>query len=61
MTRLLLAYAGALVVFCALDFLWLGHVAKGFYQAQVGRCCSRAPTGGVAACRSASIAARPRP
>lgn len=36
MTRLFLAYAGALLTFVALDFLWLGFVARGFYQAQIG-------------------------
>lgn len=36
MSRLLLAYVGTLVTFCVLDLLWLGFVAKGFYQAQVG-------------------------
>ena len=30
------AYAATLVAFCALDFLWLGVVAKAFYQAEVG-------------------------
>jgi uncharacterized membrane protein len=36
MSRLVLAYVGTLVTFCVLDLLWLGFVAKGFYQAQVG-------------------------
>ncbi|MEO8506242.1 MAG: DUF2177 family protein [Betaproteobacteria bacterium] len=49
MTRLLLAYAGALVVFCALDYLWLGHVAKAFYQAQVGPLLLARPNWGAAA------------
>jgi uncharacterized membrane protein len=35
MTRLLLAYGGALATFCALDFAWLGLFAKGFYQSQL--------------------------
>ena len=36
MARLALAYAGTLVAFCALDFLWLGTIAKPIYQAEVG-------------------------
>lgn len=32
----LLAYVGTAVAFVALDFLWLGFIAKGFYQGQVG-------------------------
>jgi uncharacterized membrane protein len=36
MTRWIAAYAATLVAFCVLDFLWLGVVAKGFYQAEVG-------------------------
>ncbi len=36
MTKWLAAYFATLVTFCVLDFLWLGYVAKGFYQAQVG-------------------------
>ncbi len=30
------AYALTLIVFLALDFLWLGLVARGFYAAQLG-------------------------
>jgi uncharacterized membrane protein len=36
MTRFAVAYAATAVVFCGLDFLWLGFVAKGYYQSQVG-------------------------
>ena len=36
MTRLAIAYATTAIVFCGLDFLWLGFVAKGYYQSQVG-------------------------
>ena len=36
MTRLLVAYAGTLAAFALLDLVWLGYVARGFYQAQVG-------------------------
>lgn len=35
MTRILVAYASTLIVFCCLDFVWLGWVAKGFYQSQL--------------------------
>jgi uncharacterized membrane protein len=34
--RWIAAYAATLVAFCALDFLWLGVVARSFYQAEVG-------------------------
>jgi uncharacterized membrane protein len=36
MTRYAIAYVATAVVFCGLDFLWLGFVAKGYYQSQVG-------------------------
>jgi uncharacterized membrane protein len=36
MTRLLVAYATTLVVFCCGDFVWLGGVAKEYYQSQLG-------------------------
>jgi uncharacterized membrane protein len=36
MTRLIVAFAVTGVVFCIGDFLWLGIVAKDFYQAQIG-------------------------
>jgi uncharacterized membrane protein len=36
MTRIAIAYVATVVVFCGLDFLWLGFVAKGYYQSQVG-------------------------
>ena len=32
MTRLLIAYFATVVVFFVIDFIWLGYVAKGFYQ-----------------------------
>ena len=32
----LIGYVATLVAFCALDFAWLGWIAKGFYQSQVG-------------------------
>jgi uncharacterized membrane protein len=36
MTRVAVAYAATAIVFCGLDFLWLGYVAKGYYQSQIG-------------------------
>jgi uncharacterized membrane protein len=36
MTRLLIAYATTLIVFCCADFVWLGWVAKEYYQSQLG-------------------------
>lgn len=33
---LLAAYAGAATVFFALDFLWLGFIAIGFYRSEIG-------------------------
>ena len=36
MTRMLVAYATTLIVFCCLDFVWLGWVAKDYYQSQLG-------------------------
>ena len=36
MTRIIVAYLATLVAFCAGDFVWLGTVAAGFYQSQLG-------------------------
>jgi uncharacterized membrane protein len=36
MSRFIAAYFAALVTLAILDFLWLGFIAKGFIQAQVG-------------------------
>jgi uncharacterized membrane protein len=36
MTRMLVAYAATLIVFCCCDFVWLGFVAKDYYQSQLG-------------------------
>ena len=36
MIRIIVAYLATLVAFCAGDFVWLGTVATGFYQSQVG-------------------------
>ena len=49
MTRYAIAYAATAVVFCGLDFLWLGFVAKGYYQSQVGALLLEKPNLAVAA------------
>ena len=36
MTRYAIAYLATMVVFFAIDFVWLGTVAKSFYQGQIG-------------------------
>lgn len=36
MMQMLVAFIAALVAFCLSDFVWLGFVAKNFYQAQIG-------------------------
>ena len=36
MTRMLVAYLATTLVFFIIDFIWLGYVAKGFYQNQIG-------------------------
>jgi uncharacterized membrane protein len=49
MTRILIAYGATLAAFCVLDFIWIGFVARGFYQAQVGTLLLAPPRWGVAA------------
>ena len=49
MTRFATAYAATFIVFCGLDFLWLGFVAKGYYQSQVGTLLLEKPNLPVAA------------
>ena len=49
MTRIAIAYAATFIVFCALDFLWLGFVAKSYYQSQVGTLLLEKPNLPVAA------------
>jgi len=34
--KFLISYIATLVTFCVLDFVWLGWIAKGFYQSQIG-------------------------
>ncbi len=48
MTRIALAYAGCLIAFCLLDLAWLGFIAKGYYQAQVGHLLLERPNWGAA-------------
>ena len=36
MSRYAIAYAGALVVLLALDFVWLGLLMRGFYKTELG-------------------------
>lgn len=36
MTKLIVAYFATMAVFFAIDFVWLGTVAKSFYQGQIG-------------------------
>jgi uncharacterized membrane protein len=49
MIRFAVAYAVTLAVFCGLDFLWLGFVAKGYYQSQLGALLLEKPIIPVAA------------
>lgn len=49
MSRLAIAYVATAMAFCGLDFLWLGYVAKGYYQAQVGTLLLDKPNLAVAA------------
>ncbi len=36
MTRMLVAYVATLILFCFCDFVWLGWIAKDYYQSQLG-------------------------
>lgn len=36
MTRILVAYLATMVIFFAIDFIWLTTVAKSFYRGQIG-------------------------
>ena len=44
----LIAYAATLIAFLALDFVWLGVVAKSFYRAQMGKLLAEHINMGVA-------------
>jgi uncharacterized membrane protein len=48
MTRILVAYAATLVVFCCCDFVWLGYVARDYYQSQLGGLLLAQPNWGAA-------------
>jgi uncharacterized membrane protein len=48
MTRMLVAYAATLVVFCCCDFVWLGWIAKDYYQSQLGGMLLAQPNWGAA-------------
>ena len=47
--RYLSAYGTALVIFLALDGLWLGLIARGFYMERMGSLMADPPRWGVAA------------
>ncbi len=36
MMRFVIGYVATLLTFCILDFVWLGWIAKSFYQSQIG-------------------------
>ncbi len=48
MTRYLVTYAATLVAFLAIDFVWLGFVAKNFYKDQLGHMMLERPLLGIA-------------
>lgn len=49
MSRYAIAYAGALVVLLALDFIWLGLVMRGFYKSELGEILRERPNIAAAA------------
>lgn len=49
MTQLLVAFVAALIAFCICDFVWLGFLAKSFYQAQIGALMLETPNWTAAA------------
>ena len=49
MAPILVAFFAALVAFCLLDFVWLGLVAKNFYQSQIGALLLERPNWAAAA------------
>ncbi|MEO8384195.1 MAG: DUF2177 family protein [Betaproteobacteria bacterium] len=49
MTKFAAAYAAVVVVFAALDLLWLGVIAKPFYQSELGHLLAARPNFVVAA------------
>jgi uncharacterized membrane protein len=48
MARTLVAYLATLIAFCALDFAWLGAIAKGFYARELGPLLLARPNLGAA-------------
>jgi uncharacterized membrane protein len=48
MTRYLTAYAVMLVLFPALDFVWIGTLARGLYHAEIGPLLAPTPNLGAA-------------
>lgn len=48
MTRFFIAYAGTLLVMVALDMVWLGVIAKPFYQQGIGHLMAGRPNIAVA-------------
>lgn len=49
MTRILAAYVATLLALCVLDLIWIGGIAKGFYQAQIGPLLLPRPSLSIAA------------
>lgn len=47
--QILAAFVGALIAFCICDFVWLGWVAKDFYQGQIGPLLLAGPNWAAAA------------
>ena len=48
MNRFFIAYAGTLLVMVALDMVWLGVIAKPFYQQGIGHLMAERPNIAVA-------------
>lgn len=34
--KMILSYSGALMTLAVLDFIWIGHISRGFYQKGIG-------------------------
>ncbi|WP_428641646.1 DUF2177 family protein [Roseibium sp.] len=49
MTKYLIAYGATAIVFLGIDFVWLAHVARRFYAAQLGDLLLDSPRLGAAA------------
>ena len=46
--RFVISYVATLLTFCIVDFVWLGWIAKGFYQSQIGGLLLAQPNWGAA-------------